>query len=202
LAELPPDRSLSRTAREAIGYRELLAYFAGALATLDDAFDEAVRRTRRFARRQRTWFGRDPRVQWIDGSRSVADLAADAVRVWRDPEPASRQPMSDLRLAKLRDRNTFSGPSRRRSRARPAVVPLCDRHRYRSRRLITIGPVRRRLLDDAVNADGGRRDERQRHPLWRGRTRAGLHQETNSRSRPPRPAPSRSNVTGGRSDRG
>jgi tRNA dimethylallyltransferase len=88
LADLPPDRSLSRTAREAIGYRELLAYFAGSLPTLDDAFDEAVRRTRRFARRQRTWFGRDPRVHWIDGTRSVADLAADAVRAWRDPQPA------------------------------------------------------------------------------------------------------------------
>jgi tRNA dimethylallyltransferase len=88
LAGLPPDRSLSRTAREAIGYRELLAYFAGELATLDDAFDAAVRRTRRFARRQRTWFGRDPRVQWIDGTRPVADLADDARRVWRDSQPA------------------------------------------------------------------------------------------------------------------
>ena len=88
LADLPPERSLSRTAREAIGYRELLAYFAGALPTLDATFDEAVRRTRRFARRQRTWFGRDPRVLWIDGTRSVANLAADAVRVWRDPQPA------------------------------------------------------------------------------------------------------------------
>jgi hypothetical protein len=65
------ETALSRTAREAIGYRELLAYFAGQIETLDDAFDAAVRRTRRFARRQRTWFGRDPRVQWIDGTRPV-----------------------------------------------------------------------------------------------------------------------------------
>jgi tRNA dimethylallyltransferase len=74
--------SLSRTAREAIGYRELLAYFAGDVLTLDDAFDAAVRRTRRFARRQRKWFGRDPRVQWIDGTRSIAERAADAMRAW------------------------------------------------------------------------------------------------------------------------
>ena len=80
LAEVPADQSLSRTAREAIGYRELLAYFAGDIPTLDEAFDAAVRRTRRFARRQRKWFGRDPRMQWIDGARSVADNAADAVR--------------------------------------------------------------------------------------------------------------------------
>jgi tRNA dimethylallyltransferase len=58
-------RPLSRTAREAIGYREVLDHLAGA-CSLDDALDAAVRRTRRFARRQRVWFGRDPRVRWID----------------------------------------------------------------------------------------------------------------------------------------
>ena len=88
LADLPPDRSLSRTAREAIGYRELLAYFAGEIPTLDDAFDAAVRRTRRFARRQRTWFGRDPRVQWIDGTRSTSELAVDALEVWDNSQSA------------------------------------------------------------------------------------------------------------------
>jgi tRNA dimethylallyltransferase len=88
LAELPADRSLSRTAREAIGYRELLEYFAGEIPSLDEAFDEAVRRTRRFARRQRTWFGRDPRVVWIDGTRPVADLAVDATSAWGVAQPA------------------------------------------------------------------------------------------------------------------
>ena len=33
---------------------------------LDAAVDEAVRRTRAFARRQRAWFRRDPRITWID----------------------------------------------------------------------------------------------------------------------------------------
>ena len=89
LVELPAGRSLSRTAREAIGYRELIAYFAGEIETLDDAFDAAVRRTRRFARRQRTWFGRDPRVQWVDGSQAEADLVATATRSWRDARTAS-----------------------------------------------------------------------------------------------------------------
>jgi tRNA dimethylallyltransferase len=88
LADRTADQALSRTAREAIGYRELLAYFAGDIPILDDAFDAAVRRTRRFARRQRTWFGRDPRVVWIDGTRSTTDLAGDALRVWRDSQPA------------------------------------------------------------------------------------------------------------------
>jgi tRNA dimethylallyltransferase len=83
LAEQP----LSRTAREAIGYRELRAYLAGEIPDLDDAFDAAVRRTRRFARRQRVWFGRDPRVRWLEGSMPAEDLAVDLVRAWRQPEP-------------------------------------------------------------------------------------------------------------------
>ena len=66
-------RPLSRTAREAIGYREVLAHLAGEMS-LADALDAAVRRTRRFARRQRVWFGRDPRVQWIDAGAPMAAL--------------------------------------------------------------------------------------------------------------------------------
>src|SRR5262249_12350105 len=50
------ERPLGRTAREAIGYREVLDHLAGR-CSLDDALDAAVRRTRRFARRQRVWFG-------------------------------------------------------------------------------------------------------------------------------------------------
>jgi len=33
--------------------------------TLDDAVDLAIRRTRTFARRQRAWFRRDPRIRWL-----------------------------------------------------------------------------------------------------------------------------------------
>ena len=83
------DRPLSRTAREAIGYRELLAYLAGEVPSLDDAFDAAVRRTRRFARRQRAWFGRDPRLHWLDGTGAAGDLVGDALRIWELPQPAS-----------------------------------------------------------------------------------------------------------------
>lgn len=60
-------RGISRTAAQALGYKELLAHLAGEL-TLEDALDLAVRRTRRFARRQRAWFGRDPRIGWLDGA--------------------------------------------------------------------------------------------------------------------------------------
>ena len=54
---------LSRTAAQALGYREVLAHLGGE-CSLEDAAAEAVRRTRRFARRQRVWFRRDPRVTW------------------------------------------------------------------------------------------------------------------------------------------
>jgi tRNA dimethylallyltransferase len=62
LAERPG--GLSRTARQALGYRELLAHLEGE-TTLADAVAEAVRRTRQFSRRQRMWWRRDPRVRWF-----------------------------------------------------------------------------------------------------------------------------------------
>lgn len=55
---------LSRTAGQALGYRELLGYVAGR-STLDEAVSEAGRRTRQFSRRQRMWWRRDPRVRWF-----------------------------------------------------------------------------------------------------------------------------------------
>jgi tRNA dimethylallyltransferase len=57
---------LSRTARQALGYRELLAHLEEGLA-LDRAVDLAIQRTRAFARRQRAWFRRDPRIVWLEG---------------------------------------------------------------------------------------------------------------------------------------
>ena len=56
---------LSRTARQALGYRELLDHLDGR-CSLADAVEAAVQRTRRFARRQERWFRRDPRITWLD----------------------------------------------------------------------------------------------------------------------------------------
>ncbi|WP_395659473.1 tRNA (adenosine(37)-N6)-dimethylallyltransferase MiaA [Nocardioides sp.] len=53
-----------RTASRAIGYREVAAYLAGEL-TLDEARERTVVATRRFSRRQDSWFRKDPRVVWI-----------------------------------------------------------------------------------------------------------------------------------------
>ena len=55
---------LSRTAAQAIGYKEILAHLDGEVGA-DEAFDTVARRTRSFARRQRMWFRRDPRIVWF-----------------------------------------------------------------------------------------------------------------------------------------
>ncbi len=56
---------LSRTARQALGYRELLAHLEEGLP-LGDAVAAAVQRTRAFSRRQMAWFRRDPRIVWLE----------------------------------------------------------------------------------------------------------------------------------------
>ena len=57
--------ALSRTAAQAIGYREVLDHLDGAEPSLDAALEAMVVRTRQFARRQRMWFRRDPRISWF-----------------------------------------------------------------------------------------------------------------------------------------
>ncbi|WP_327178345.1 tRNA (adenosine(37)-N6)-dimethylallyltransferase MiaA [Streptomyces sp. NBC_01335] len=54
------------TASRALGYQQMLAALAGE-CTEDEARAETVRATKRFARRQDSWFRRDPRVHWLGG---------------------------------------------------------------------------------------------------------------------------------------
>ncbi|MEZ5204228.1 MAG: tRNA (adenosine(37)-N6)-dimethylallyltransferase MiaA [Acidimicrobiales bacterium] len=81
----------SRTAGQALGYRELLAHLDAEeqghdRPTLDESLDEAIRRTRAFARRQRAWFRRDPRIRWLDvdhdGLQAAEHLASLATAHW------------------------------------------------------------------------------------------------------------------------
>ena len=71
---------MSRTARQALGYREVLAHVEGG-APLPDRLEEAVRRTRQFARRQASWFRRDPRVTWAGSSAESLALLDEALAV-------------------------------------------------------------------------------------------------------------------------
>ena len=64
-------RGLGRTARQAVGYRELLRHLEEG-ADLEQCVRDAITQSKRLARRQRSWFTRDPRIEWFDD----ADLAA------------------------------------------------------------------------------------------------------------------------------
>jgi tRNA dimethylallyltransferase len=64
-----------RTASRALGYAQVLRYLDGEW-TETEAEEQTVRATRRFARRQESWFRRDPRVTWLDAERPVPTARA------------------------------------------------------------------------------------------------------------------------------
>lgn len=74
VAAIRSTTGFSKTAAQALGYKEILAHLDGEL-TLDEAVDQVTLRTRQFAIRQLRWFGRDPRVRWVD---VAADPVAEA----------------------------------------------------------------------------------------------------------------------------
>ncbi|AKK03339.1 tRNA isopentenyltransferase MiaA [Corynebacterium epidermidicanis] len=67
------------TAGRAIGYAQVLRYLAGEL-TLEEAIEQTILGTRRYVRRQRSWFNRDPRIHWIDASGDTFSQAMDVVK--------------------------------------------------------------------------------------------------------------------------
>lgn len=77
---------LSRTAAQALGYREVLASLSGGPA-LDEAVELTVRRTRSFARRQRVWFRRDPRIAWYGAVDNPLAVLPALLGDWSSPCP-------------------------------------------------------------------------------------------------------------------
>ena len=71
-------RELSKTAREALGYEELFACLEGWLAR-DQAVALIKRNTRRYAKRQMTWFHQDRQVHWISVDSIEPEAAAGAI---------------------------------------------------------------------------------------------------------------------------
>ena len=69
------EAGMSRTARQAVGYRELLAHLEEGVP-LEECVEAAITQSKRLARRQRSWFRRDPRVRWM----ANADEAALEIR--------------------------------------------------------------------------------------------------------------------------
>jgi tRNA dimethylallyltransferase len=81
---------LWRTARQALGYRELLDHLETGLP-LATAVELAVQRTRALARRQRSWFRRDPRIVWLEPE----DDPVDAIMARVDGVRAGASPVGD-----------------------------------------------------------------------------------------------------------
>ena len=69
-----------KTASRALGYRQLLRYLDGEW-TLEEARLETIKATRRFARRQESWFRRDPRVRWLDATQPGQTLLSESLRL-------------------------------------------------------------------------------------------------------------------------
>ncbi len=78
------NKGMSRTARQALGYKEVLAHLEDG-APLPAAVEEAVRRTRAFSRRQRMWWRRDPRVQWYGAADNPFAVMPQLLGNWKEP---------------------------------------------------------------------------------------------------------------------
>ena len=73
---------LSFTSVKAIGYKELAPYINGE-DTLDNCVEKLKRETRRYAKRQLTWFRRDKEINWLyaDEYDSFEELLSAAVSI-------------------------------------------------------------------------------------------------------------------------
>jgi len=74
------------TARRALGYKQVLAMLDGELSQ-DEARARTVQATKRFVRRQRSWFRPDPRIEWLLATDDTADRAAALLRRPDAPRP-------------------------------------------------------------------------------------------------------------------
>ena len=83
------DRGLrgALTASRAISYPEVVSHLDGA-TTLAESREQIIRNTRRFARRQMSWFRADPRVVWFDATQTRR--AAAEIRAYYEREIARR----------------------------------------------------------------------------------------------------------------
>lgn len=74
--------SLGRNAAQAVGYKEILPVVRGE-ASVESAIEEIDRATVALVKRQRTFFRRDPRIEWLDPDSSIEDAVAYCLGVWR-----------------------------------------------------------------------------------------------------------------------
>ncbi len=65
---------------KAIGYREIASFLEGKLS-MQQAIEETQRESRRYAKRQMTWFRSDPSIVWLEGTRGAEYLESEASRL-------------------------------------------------------------------------------------------------------------------------
>ncbi len=79
------------TAQQAIGYKEIVMYLEGK-SSLDEAIESIKQSTRRYAKRQMSWFNNDPRVTWIDATSYEVDrLATETWAAWLEGAAVERE---------------------------------------------------------------------------------------------------------------
>lgn len=65
------------TSMQGLGYKEIILFLKGKIS-FDEAIELLKKNTRRFAKRQLTWFGRDSRIMWIDvGVRDIEEVTSE-----------------------------------------------------------------------------------------------------------------------------
>ncbi len=100
-----------KTASRALGYAQMLRHLAGEW-TLEQAREETVRATKRFARRQESWFRRDPRITWLNAGTGEGELLGRALSVINtrlSRADGTRAPPSDLPSANSQRQGGRSG---------------------------------------------------------------------------------------------
>lgn len=80
--EILSDSTVGETAKKAIGCKELAPYFDGT-QSLEEAIESLKRETRRYAKRQLTWFKRDEKIHWfnIDDYKSFEEIEKKAAEL-------------------------------------------------------------------------------------------------------------------------
>jgi tRNA dimethylallyltransferase len=81
------------TASQAIGYKELVPVIEGS-AGIDQAAESIRQATRRYAKRQLTWFRADPRISWVDVTESPPERTLSAALALLESRGALQAPAS------------------------------------------------------------------------------------------------------------
>ena len=82
---------LGKTAGQAIGYREVVDFLEGECSE-DEAREAVAQHTRRYARKQMSWFRRDDAIHWVDPSQSdgVALMTDAVLALWQPSSTPSQ----------------------------------------------------------------------------------------------------------------